>query len=102
MKGGKKFEFFDHTADVKFRAYGKTLEEAFANAAVALFEVMTDTEKVKPNIKHEIAVSANKKESLLFDFLEQFIALIDTEQFLLHKIEKITIEKVGGKFSIRA
>ena len=36
----KKFEFFEVTADVGIRSYGKTLEEAFENAALAMFEVI--------------------------------------------------------------
>ena len=31
-----KYKFLEHTADVKFRAYGNGLEEAFSNAALAL------------------------------------------------------------------
>jgi len=33
-----RFKFFKHTADVEFEAYGKTIEEAFENAAIALQE----------------------------------------------------------------
>mgnify|MGYP006451174011 FL=1 len=38
----KNYEFLEHTADEKFRAYGKTLEEAFINAALATAKIMTD------------------------------------------------------------
>ena len=48
----RKYEFLDHTADAKFRAYGKNLEQAFTNAALALTNLVTDSAKVKPNIKH--------------------------------------------------
>ncbi len=41
-----KFEYLEHTADVYIRAYGKTMEEAYANSALAMFEVMTDTDKI--------------------------------------------------------
>ena len=41
----KQYEYLEHTADVKFLAYGKTLEEVFENAALAMFNVMIDTEK---------------------------------------------------------
>jgi len=34
----KKFEFFDVTADVGFRAYGQDLNNAFANAAQAILK----------------------------------------------------------------
>ena len=42
-----RFEYLDHTADVKFRAYGDSLEKAFGNAALAMFNVMVDTSGVK-------------------------------------------------------
>lgn len=48
MVSYSKFEFFDVTADVGYRAYGRTMDEAFENAALALFEVMTDTTNIKP------------------------------------------------------
>jgi len=45
------FRFLEHTADVYVAAYGETLAEAFENAALAMFETMTDTENVKPQEK---------------------------------------------------
>ena len=42
----KRYELIDHTADVGLRAFGKTLPELFRNAAIGLFEMMTDLEKV--------------------------------------------------------
>ena len=44
-----KFKFLEHTADAKFQAFGKNLEETFANAALALTKLMTDS-KVKTKI----------------------------------------------------
>ena len=41
-----KYKFFEHTADAKFQAYGKSVEEAFSNAALAMFSVITDTSKI--------------------------------------------------------
>ena len=87
-----KYEFLEHTADAKFRAYGKTLSEAFENAAYAMEEVITDYTKVKPLIKKTISIGSENKEALLYDFLEQFIFLLDSENFILNKIEKIKIK----------
>jgi SHS2 domain-containing protein len=36
----KKYELFDHTADLGLEIYGRTKRELFANAALALFDVM--------------------------------------------------------------
>ena len=44
-----KFKFLEHTADAKFQAYGKNMEEAFSNAALAMFSIITDTKKIKKN-----------------------------------------------------
>jgi SHS2 domain-containing protein len=37
------YEYLEHTADVRFRAYGKSLEQAFENAALAMLNVMVET-----------------------------------------------------------
>ena len=43
----KKYEYFDVTADIGFYAYGNSLEEAYENAGLAMFNVITDINKVK-------------------------------------------------------
>ena len=88
----KPYEFLEHTADVKFRAYGKTLEETFQNAAYAMTDVITDHTKIKPVIEKTISVESENKEALLYDFLEQFLILLDSEGFILNKIEDIKIQ----------
>jgi SHS2 domain-containing protein len=89
-----KFEFLEHTADAKFRAYGKTLEEAFSNAAEAMFSVMIDCSKVEPNLQKKITASGSDEEALLYNFLEELLFLLDSERFLFHKVNKM---KIVGK-----
>lgn len=86
-----KHKFLEHTADVKFQAYGSSLEEAFSNSALALVEVMTKKIKIKPVIKKKIKVSGKDRESLLYNFLEEFLFLYDSEGFVLSKIININI-----------
>jgi SHS2 domain-containing protein len=88
-----KYEFLPHTADVKFRAYGKSLEEAFSNAALALTEVIVEPSKIKAKVEKEIEVESEDEKALLYDFLEQFLFLLDTEGFLLHEVKRLKIEK---------
>jgi SHS2 domain-containing protein len=96
----KKFEYFGHTADAKFRAYGKTLEEAFINSALAMYNIICDSDKVLLNEIKKIKISAKRKESLLYDFLEEFLFLLDTGGFLLNKIENFKIKKIRGEFHL--
>ncbi len=87
-----KYEFFPHTADVKFRAYGKSLEEAFSNAALALTKIITDPDKVEAKIEKTIEIESEDEKALLYDFLEQFIILLDSEGFLLNSVKELKIE----------
>jgi len=43
----QKYRILPHTADAKFQAFGASLEEAFANAALATASLMWDWGKAK-------------------------------------------------------
>ena len=88
----KPYEFLEHTADIKIRAYGNTLEQAFINSAYALTDIVTDHKKIKKSVEKEIKVESEDEKALLYDFLEQFLILIDSEGFLLAEIKSLTIK----------
>lgn len=96
----KKFEWVDHPADVGFRAYGTNLEEAFENAALALSEIMADTEKVKSEMDFSIDIEAEDLEALLFDWLDHFLYLMDTERFISSRFEVKNIRSEDEGFSL--
>lgn len=87
-----KITFLKHTADVKFQAEGKDLEEAFSNCALALKEVMIGKSKIKEEDERIIEVSGKDREKLLYEFLEEFLYLFDAERFVLSKIKHLKIE----------
>lgn len=97
----QKYRFLEHTADAKFRAFGKTTEEAFSNAALAMFSIMAKTEKIKAEIEKEIIVKGDDLKSLLYGFLEELLFLMDSEGFVLNKIKKIKIKK-NRKYKLEA
>ncbi len=96
----KKFEFLPHTADVKFLAFGKTLEEAFQNAALATFATMS-TQKIAKVMKKEISVSAHDYQALLYSFLEELLFLLDTQDFFLSTIT-ITLSQKDDSLFLQA
>ena len=97
-----KFKFLEHTADAKFQAFGKTMEEAFSNAALAMFSIITDIKKIKKEIKKEIKADGGDIKALLYCFLEELLFLIDTENFLLSSIKEISIKEINKKFKLNA
>ncbi len=76
-----KYRFFEHTADAKFQAYGSTLGEAFANAAAAMFSLLTDY-RIKPRKRRDIRVKGADEKALLYSFLEELLFLFETEGFV--------------------
>ncbi len=87
-----KFKFLEHTADVKFQAFGKNEEEVFENSADALKEAICDKKKIKAAEKKDITVEGGDYESLLYKFLEEIIYLLEAEDFLISKVKEIKIK----------
>ena len=96
------YEFLEHTADVKFRAYGKNFEEAISNAGKATIAVMTDISAIRQKKTKEIKIESKTKESLVYDFLEKLVFLIDTEGFLMKEVKRINVKKRNGLLSLNA
>lgn len=92
----KKFEFLEHTADVYVAAYGATIEEAFENAALAMFEVMIDTRAVKPELKETVQVVAEDKYALLYAWLEKLLLKFEIEGKLYRKFKVKICKKLAG------
>lgn len=88
----KNFTYLDHTADIKFKAKGRTLEQTFTSAALALIHsICHDTIKRKKEIS--IYIEGKDLENLLYNFLEEIIFYFDSEHFILSTISKIKIDK---------
>lgn len=98
----EKFRFLDHTADAKFQAYGRTLEEAFANAALATVSLMWDPAELRPSLIRPVVVEGSDLEQLLVRFLGEIIYLFETRGFLTAAADGLTIEKTDQGFRLQA
>jgi len=98
----EKFRFLDHTSDAKFQAYGRTLEEAFANAALAMASLMWDPAGVEKKLDHPVDVRGRDLEQLLVRFLGEIIFSFETQSYLVATVDHLTIEKTGEGFRLQA
>ena len=98
----KQYEYLEHTADVKFLAYGKTLEEVFENAALATFNVIIDTDKVSGETTREIFLKSPDLESLLVDWLSELLYLFEVDEIVFRKFKVEEIREEEGGYSIIA
>lgn len=82
----KRFEFLEHTADVIVKAQGNTLEEAFAAAGEAMFDLMTDSSEITPSKEIKFEVEAPDRESLLVRFLSELIIIHEVDNMVLREV----------------
>ncbi len=83
----KEFEIVDHTADVGIIAYGANMNQAFANAAKALFSLITELDDVEEVIYRDIELTAPDQESLLVEWLNELIYLFDAENIIFKRFD---------------
>ena len=89
---GKDFEILDHTADVGVIAYGTDLKQAFANAARALFSLITELDDVEEVLHRDIELTSSDEESLLVGWLNELIYRFDAESILFKRFDIIQLD----------
>jgi SHS2 domain-containing protein len=99
------YKIIDHEADVGFEIYGETLQELYKNGAEALFSLIVEQGKTKPEKGKRLDL--NDSDGLLVVFLNELLYFWDTEGFIPKefslKIErgKLTGTVIGGVFDPR-
>ena len=83
----KRFEYFEATADIGFKAYGKTMDEAFENAGLAIFNIISDTEDIEPSTEISFEVTSEDNVSLLYDYLEELLFYHEVEFMLFSEFD---------------
>lgn len=97
----KKFEYFDVTADIGFKAYGNTLEEAFENAGIAIFNIISDTSGINPKIARTFEISSSDEVALLYDYLEELLFFHEVD-FMLFSDFDVDISREDGGYNLKA
>jgi SHS2 domain-containing protein len=77
------YRVFDHTADLGVEVSAATVEELYAAAAFALFDLLTDLSKVRSGIAKEIVVTGKDQADLLVNFLREVLYLWNGGGFLV-------------------
>jgi len=96
------YQFLEHTADTIVHAKGKNIIEAFEQAALGFYDVITDPNTIEAKINKTINIESEDYESLLFDWIDQLIFYFDTEHFLAKNIKISSLTKLNEKFSLSA
>ncbi len=92
LKGVKRYEVLDHTADIGLIIYGEDLVSLFENAGEGFFDLITDLSAVKARTERRIELRGEAIERLLVDWLAELLYIHDVEYLLFNKFE---VEYVG-------
>jgi len=82
-----RWRHFDHGADIGIEGVGRTMEEAFSQAGVALMAVITDPRSVRPLLRVEVECRAPDPELLFVDWINALIFEMATRGMLFSRFE---------------
>lgn len=89
-----KFKQLEHTADVKYIVYGKSLKTVFENSVLAFKHCVSRGVKIKSKRSEKIKIKGKDLENLMYLFLDELIYLVDAKNFIVSKSKlKLDVEK---------
>ncbi len=95
---GKQWEHFYHQADIGVRGFGESVEEAFAQAAVAMTGVITEPEKIACVAEAKFSCEGTNLEMLFVDWLNAIIYEMAISKQIFGRFEvKIEGSRLSGK-----
>src|SRR3989338_4802863 len=98
----QKYRYLEHTADAKFQAFGRSLDEAFKNSALAMLNLMCKSEAIKLKQEKKISVNGKDLKALLYNWLEELLFLLDSENFIAGKIKNLEISGKESNYKLEA
>jgi SHS2 domain-containing protein len=82
----KPFEILDISGDIGLRSFGETIQEAFVNAAIGMYGLITDTGKIEGKKSIVVSLGNDSLDSLLVAWLNELIFHFDAYGFIGKKI----------------
>jgi SHS2 domain-containing protein len=83
----KKYSLIDHTADFGIQVFGKNPAELFANAAFAIFDLITDIRKVTGKNKKKVFVTSSDWPDLMVNWLRELLYLWNGNEMLVKEVD---------------
>lgn len=93
------FEILEHTADIGFRARGRTLEQLFESAAEALMFIAIEPDGIEPRSETSIEAQGEDLEALLVNYLSEVLFVWDARRFAMRRFRvlELTPERVRAE-----
>ena len=102
METSPGYRILPHTTDAYIESYGATLEEAFVQAGLALFDTMCNLDSVNCTTTEKIQLKATNELTLLYDWLEKLLLKFELEEKVYAKFDPIKIERCEDGLTLEA
>ncbi len=89
----KKYNLIDHTADFRIHVFGSDPKELFANAAWAMFDIITEIDQLKGLDSCNIEVSGNDWPDLMVNWLREVLYLWNGRELLVKSFHIISLSE---------
>ncbi len=74
------YSLLEHTADVRMRVTGRTVDELFRDALLGMVAIMDPSGRITEPIVRTVALQAADPTALLIDFLSEALIYMQTER----------------------
>jgi len=81
------YQIKEHNGDLAILVLGRDLGEVFAHAGLALFDLMTDLNRIESRQEERIDIEAQDIEQLMINWLGELLYLFDTQGLLFNSLE---------------
>jgi len=98
---GGSYRFLEHTSDAYVAASGRNLGEAFAAAALAMSDILTDPAKVRPSESVAVEVVADDLKALLYRWLERLLVMFEVDGMIFSE-HGVKIDRREGSYVLKA
>ena len=95
----KNYKLIDHTADFGMQVFGSDSQELFSNAALALFDVITDMDVLEGRNSCNITASGEDWPDLMINWLREILYLWNGKERLVKSIQILSLSenKISAK-----
>lgn len=94
------YSFFSHTGDVGVKVCAPTLNQLFADAALALTDTVTDRRLVAASCSAAITLRSAAVDLLLVDWLNDLVYRLDTAGLVVARV-KVSVTEDAGAWTVR-
>ena len=94
------YEFLPHTTDAYVQAVGRTIEEAFVYAAIALIDTMCNARSVGGSMTEDLMVEAPDEVILLYNWLELLLLKFELEHRVFAGFDMLRITRQDDKLHL--